>query len=107
MSARGARTPASLRVPWSTAGTGPTWLLLEKVYRARGFSRRLMKSMASSRLLTVTMGRMGPKISSCITGSVSCTSTSTVGAARAQDGSAPGVGPRAGPRDRAPGSGMF
>ena len=39
-----------------------------------------MKSMASSRLLTVTRGRMGPKISSCITGSVSCTSTNTVGA---------------------------
>lgn len=57
-----------------------TWLLLEKAYKASGFSRWLMKLMASSRLLTVTRGRMGPKISSCITGSDSCTSTNTVGA---------------------------
>lgn len=63
------------------AMAGPTWSLLEKAYKASGFSRWLIKSMASSRLLTVTKGRMGPKISSCITGSDSCTSTSTVGAA--------------------------
>lgn len=58
----------------------PTWLLLEKAYKASGFSRWLMKLMASSRLFTVTRGRMGPKISSCITGSDSCTSANTVGA---------------------------
>lgn len=80
-------------------GRAPTLLLLEKAYRARGFSRRLMTSMASSRPFTFMMGRMGPKISSCITSSVSCTSTSTVGAARAQGWLSPGLGPRVGPRD--------
>jgi len=67
----------------------PTCLLLEKTYRASGFSRRLMNSMASSTLFTVTMGRTGPKISSSITFDSADTSVRIVGAeanSRAGDG---------------------
>lgn len=48
---------------------------------ANGRGRALMKSMASSMLATTTMGRMGPKTSSCMAGSDGSTSASTVGAA--------------------------
>ena len=49
-------------------------------YSASGFSRRLMKVMASSGPLTLSTGRMGPKISSAITGESGATFLSTVGA---------------------------
>jgi hypothetical protein len=44
-----------------------------------GAGRELMKEIASSRSLTVNTGRMGPKISSCMTGASGATSASTVG----------------------------
>lgn len=58
----------------------PTLSFWENTYRARGFSRWLMNWMASSRLRTHTMGMMGPKISSCITGDSGSTSVRMVGA---------------------------
>ena len=48
-------------------------------YRASGFSRPRMKSMASCSRSKVSMGRIGPKISSCITGAPGSTSASSVG----------------------------
>lgn len=58
-----------------------TLSLEEKAYTTSGRSRLLMKSMALSMVATMTMGKMGPKTSSCMIGSEGCTSASTVGAA--------------------------
>jgi hypothetical protein len=49
--------------------------------------RLLMNLIASNALSTVTIGRMGPNISSCITGSVGLTSIKIVGAMNLSDGS--------------------
>lgn len=57
-----------------------TLLLEEKAYTTSGRSRLLIKSMALSMVATMTMGKMGPKTSSCMIGSEGCTSASTVGA---------------------------
>lgn len=45
----------------------------------------LMKLMASYAFSTFTMGKMGPKISSCMIGSVGFTSTRIVGEMYLQD----------------------
>ena len=58
-------------------------------YRARGLGRARTKAMAWSRESTVSTGRMGPKISSCMTGSSGDTPSSTVGAMRSRSGSQP------------------
>ena len=58
-------------------------------YRARGLGRARTKAMAWSRESTVSTGRMGPKISSCMTGSSGVTPSSTVGAMRSRSGSQP------------------
>ncbi len=49
-------------------------------YSASGLSRSLMNAIAASRSGTGTIGRIGPKISSCITGASGVTSARTVGA---------------------------
>lgn len=49
--------------------------------------RLLMNLMASNAFSTLTMGRIGPNISSCITGSVGFTSTKIVGATNLSEGS--------------------
>src|SRR6201996_8247210 len=48
-------------------------------YADRGFGRELMKRIASSRDSTVTIGRIGPKISLLINGPSGAGSTTTVG----------------------------
>lgn len=58
----------------------PTLPLVEYAYTQRGFSCLLIKLIASSTLFTVKIGRTGPKISFCMTGSDSATSVKTVGA---------------------------
>jgi len=49
--------------------------------------RLLMNFIASNALSTVTIGSIGPNISSCITGSVDFTSTKIVGAMNLSEGS--------------------
>ena len=50
-----------------------------KTYSDKGFSLSLIKSTASCGFFTQTTGRIGPKISSFMTGSSGLTSTSSVG----------------------------
>jgi hypothetical protein len=50
----------------------------ERLESASGFSRSLMKAIAASRSATSTTARIGPKISSCMTGDAGSTSVSTV-----------------------------
>lgn len=57
-----------------------TWRLQEKAYATSGRSLQLIYWMASSKPATVKIGKIGPKISCCMTGSHSLTSASTVGA---------------------------
>ena len=60
-----------------------TWSILlllgENMYKDKGFSLFLMKEITSSKVLTSMIGKIGPKISSCMRTSVSLTPVITVG----------------------------